>query len=136
VVLEDPESAEMWLRANAYDIKNPKAWYTKVVPKDKSLIEYAPNSNWLEVSKESKFYNKSYYEAQEKYSDLANEYWIPKSQVVENGKVVESYDNSKNYKEIMDNTALKNLRQALLDIIKESNDKLTNLHKTYPYRIP
>ncbi|MEE0855503.1 hypothetical protein [Eubacterium ventriosum] len=62
VVLEDPESAEMWLKANAYDIKNPKAWYTKVVPKDKSLIEYAPNSNWLEVSKESKFYNKSYYE--------------------------------------------------------------------------
>jgi hypothetical protein len=52
----------MWLKANAYDIKNPKAWYTKVVPKDKSLIEYAPNSNWLEVSKESKFYNKSYYE--------------------------------------------------------------------------
>lgn len=136
VVLEDPESAEMWLKANAYDIKNPKAWYTKVVPKDKSLIEYAPNSNWLEVSKESKFYNKSYYETQEKYPDLQNEYWIPKSKVIENGKIVESYDNSKNYHKVMDNEALKNLRQAILDTIKESNDKLTNLHKTYPYRVP
>lgn len=136
VVIDDPESAEMWLKANAYNIKNPKAWYTKMVPKDKSLIEYTPNNNWLEVSKESKFYNKEYYDLQEKYEDLRNEYWIPKAKVVENGKVVASYDNIKNYTDVKKNKALDDLRAAIISTISEANSKLTNLHKTYPYRVP
>lgn len=137
VVIDDPESAEMWLKQNAYDIRNPKAWYTKMVPKDKSLIERVPNNNWLEVSKDSKFFNKEYAELQEKNEDLKNEYWIPKDKVTnENGKVVESYDNSKNYSKVKNNKSLNELRDAILEIIQESNAKLTNLNKTYPFRIP
>lgn len=136
VVIDDPESAELWLQQNAYNIKNPKAWYTKMVPKDKSLIERVPNNNWLEVSKESKFFNEEFQKLQEENEDLKNEYWIPKAKVKEGGKVIESYDNTKNYQKVKNNKALNALRDGILDVIKESNEKLTNLNKTYPFRIP
>lgn len=136
VVIDDPVSAEMWLKQNAYNIKNPKAWYTKMVPRDKSLIERVPNNNWLEVSKESKFINDEFSRLQEENEDLKNEYWIPKEKVKEGTKVIDSYDNSKNYNKIKNNKNLNALRDGILEVIKESNDKLTNLNKTYPFRLP
>lgn len=149
VIAENPEAAELWLQENAYNIREtlpngkvtvklqPKPWYTKMQPRDKSMIETVPNNNWLEVSKDSKFYNKAYYEAQEKYPELQNEYWIPKDKVRDDkGKVVDSYDNTGRYNAIKNNANLSELYDLITATLEESNSELTNLNKTYPYRIP
>lgn len=149
VLQDNPEAAEQWLKDNAYTIKEklpngkikvklqPKSWYTKMVPKDKSMIETVPNNNWLEVSKESEFYNKAYYDAQEQYSELKGEYWIPKKEVKdERGKVIANYDTSSERNNVQSNEGLKNLYDAILEVMQEANSEYTNLNKTYPYRIP
>lgn len=139
VVVEDPEAAELWLKENAYTIKQttndgrtiiktvPKSWYTKVVPKDKSMIEVVPNNNWLEVSEKSEFYNKAYYQAQQDHPELAGEYWIPKKEL---------YDSSEQYSKIQSKPELKALYDGVFRVMNEATDKLTNLNKTQPYRLP
>lgn len=136
---DDPESAQLWLQANAYTIKStdsngrvsiktvPKSWYTKLVPKDESLIERVPNNNWLEVSKDSPFYNEAYYRAQVDHPELKDEYWIPKE---------DKYDSSDRYNKIQNNPEVKALYDALLQTMAEANAEYTNLSKIYPYRTP
>lgn len=149
VLQDNPEAAEQWLKDNSYTVKEtldngkikvklqPKSWYTKMVPKDKSMIEIVPNNNWLEVSKESEFYNKDYYDAQEQYPELKGEYWIPKEKVKdEKGKVIANYDTSDKRDAVYRDTNLKNLYDAILETLQEANSEYTNLNKTYPYRIP
>lgn len=149
VLQDNPEAAEQWLKDNSYTIKEtlpngkikvkiqPKSWYTKMVPKDKSMIQTVPNNNWLEVSKESKFYNKAYYEAQEQNPELKGEYWIPKKIVKDdNGKVVANYDTSARRDQVYNNQPLKDLYDAILETLEEANSEYTNLNKTYPYRVP
>lgn len=142
--IEDPEGFELWIAANAYYIKKgdkkilvPKSWYTKIVPVDDSMIEIVPNNNWLEISPDSEYYNKAYFDHQQKFEDSSEEYWIPKKQVKDDkGKVIETYDTESKLEEVQNNEALNNLRVAILEVLRESNSKLTNLNKTYPYRIP
>ena len=136
---DDPEAAQLWLQANAYTIKTtdsngkvtiktvPKSWYTKMVPKDKSMIERVPNNNWLEVSEDSPFYNKAYYQAQVENPELKDEYWIPKKDL---------YDSTDRYKRIQNNPDMKALYDELLNTMQEANDQYTNLNKKYPYRTP
>lgn len=136
---DDPESAQLWLQANAYTIKSvdsngrttiktvPKSWYTKLVPRDEKLIERVPNNNWLEVSEDSPFYNKAYYQAQVDHPELKDEYWIPKK---------DKYDSSERYEKIQSKPEVKALYDALLSTMAEANAEYTNLNKIYPYRTP
>lgn len=139
VIADDPEAAQIWLQQNAYTIKVtgsdgrvtvktvPKSWYTKLVPKDEKMIERVPNNNWLEVSEDSPFYNKAYYQAQMDHPELKDEYWIPKE---------DKYDSSDRYQRIQSDPNVKALYDELLSVMKEANDQYTNLNKKYPYRTP
>lgn len=76
--------------------------------------------NFSEISEESPFYNKNF--------DRTNdEYYQPKMSL---------YDNSKAYKAVMQNKELKELRQAIIDTMEESNNKLDNLHNLNKYKLP
>lgn len=98
----------------------PKSYYTRIVPKDTKYISIEPSMNFSELSEESPFYNKNF--------DRQNEeYYQPKKSL---------YDNSKAYNAIMNNPALKALRQSLIDTMEESNSKLDNLHGLNKYKLP
>ena len=99
---------------------HPKSYYTKIVPKDDKYITVQPSMNFSEISEESPFYNKNF--------DRTNdEYYQPKMSL---------YDNSKAYKAVMQNKELKELRQAIIDTMEESNNKLDNLHNLNKYKLP
>ncbi len=139
VANEDPDTADAWLKANAYTVRTenadgtikvkivPKSWYTKMVPKDKTLIERVPNNNWLEVSSESPYYNKAYYQAQQEHPDLKDEYWIPKKNL---------YNSEDRYNTIMNNPDMKVLYEELLNTMAEANAAYSNLTHVNPYRAP
>ena len=137
---EDPESAELWARSNGF-YKNgklyPKSWYTKMQPKDKSMIEEVPSNNWLEVSEDSPFVNKEFLRLQKENPDLVGEYWIPKAVVKdERGRVIEKYDTSDRLKRIQEDKDLNEVYEYAKKIIAESLSKYSNLRKTHPYRLP
>ena len=135
VIAVDPEAAQQWLEANSYTIKEPdgtvhtmpKSWYTKMVPRDKSMIERVANNNWMEVSKESPFYNKEYYQAQQDHPELKDEYWIPKKDL---------YNSEDRYNRIMNDPNKKALYEALLQTMAEANECYSNLNNLRPYRAP
>lgn len=136
----NPEAAELWARANGFYRNGklyPKSWYTKMQPKDKSMIEEVPSNNWLEVSEDSPFVNKEFAKLQRENPDLAGEYWIPKAKVKdENGKIIERYDTSDRLERIKQDKDLNEVYEYAKKIIKESLDKYSNLRKTHPYRLP
>lgn len=139
IIADDPEKAENWLKENAYTVRIlnadgtttirtvPKAWYTRMVPKDKSMIERVPNNNWLEVSKESPYYNDAYAQAQIDHPELKDEYWIPKK---------DKYDSADRYAKIMNDPNMKALYDALLETMAEANAAYSNLSHIKPYRAP
>lgn len=147
IINDDPDFAEAWLKANSFVTKvqqpngkfkfeiRPKAWYTKIVPNDPSMIEEVPTQDWMEIDDSSEFINKDYIAAKKEDTELIDEYWIPKKQVIEKGKKI-SYDSSERFNRIKQNENLYELRKELLNIIKETNSLMTNLHKTYPFRVP
>lgn len=79
-----------------------------------------PNNNWAETSEESAFYNPNY------------DPTIPEAEQPK----LELYDNRKDYNAVMRNTNLSKLRQALIDTIGETNDKLTHTNYRNDYKLP
>lgn len=142
----DPELFDMWSAQNEYVYKDPetgkrkvqpKAWYTKLMPVDESMIEYVPSSEWMEISDKSSFYNKEYAKHKQQYPSSQDEWWIPKSKVYDDkGNLIEDYDTSEQDKKINDSPELKALREELVAMLKESYQKYGNLNRIYPYRMP
>lgn len=138
IINDDPESAELWLKANSYTIKVknadgttniktvPRSWYTKMVPKDKTLIERVANNNWMEVSDKSPYFNQAYYQAQQEHPDLKDEYWIPKK---------DKYDSEDRYNKVMNDPDAKALYEELLSTVAEANEAYKLLHVN-PYKMP
>ena len=103
-----------------YGMNHPRSYYAKVMPKDSKYVSIEPSLEFAEMSEESPFINKNY--------DLSNpEYYQPKKSL---------YDNTKAYTKVMQNKELRELRQALIDTIKNSNKKLNNLQGLSEYKIP
>lgn len=124
--LEDqtvPGSLELFYIQNTYQTvtgQSPRSWYVKIVPKDNKYIQILPSTNLSELSSESPFSNPNY--------DTTNdEYYQPKRSL---------YDNSKAFNKVMSNSKLKQLRQAIIDTMEESNQKLNNLENLNKYRLP
>ena len=98
----------------------PRSYYSKIVPIDPKYISIEPSLEFGEMSDESVFYNKNY--------DRSNpEYYQPKRSL---------YDNSKAYNSVMNNAALRELRQGILDAMNESNGKLINRNNLNQYKLP
>lgn len=109
----------------------PNSYYTKVVPKDKSLIEIVPSNEFNILSENSKFVNK-------KYDKSVDEYYQPNKK----------YDN-KEYKQLFNVKVDKNgneyatknkdlwaLYQELINTIYEANEELPFLTRNIKYRLP
>lgn len=131
--IEVSGTLEVFYMDNTYETSKgsvPKAWYMKIVPKNTDYIHIVPSASLAELSEESPFLNKNY--------DITNdEYYQPKKSFIdENGNKVTKYDNSKEFNRIMNMKGMKELRQALIDTMKESNDKLNNLEYLNKYLLP
>lgn len=99
---------------------HPKSYYSKIIPKDSSYISIEPSNNFSEISDESPFVNN-------KFDKTNDEYYQPKESL---------YDNKSKFKEVINNPALKALREALISTMQESNDKLDNMHGLNRYKLP
>lgn len=110
----------MYSVMDRYGINHPKSYYSKVMPLNENYVSIEPSLEFCEMSDESPFVNPNY--------DKTNpEYYQPKRNL---------YDNSKAYNKVMQDENLRNLRQALIDVIKNSNSKLTNLTGLSEYKMP
>lgn len=111
----------------------PKWYYTKVVPKDKRLInEEAPTREFSEIDPNSEYFN-------DRFDPNIDEYYQPKKSLYENKEYKRLFGvkKDKDGNEVATkNTPLWNLYQALLDGMRQSNDKLTFMTRNNPYRLP
>lgn len=103
-------------------VKHYASYMTKVIPVRQQYMHRVPNSNWAETSEESKFYNKN-------YDNSIPEAEQPKLSIKE-------YDNRKAYNAVMRDPALVNLRNVILDIMNEANDKITHSNYKNNYKLP
>lgn len=98
----------------------PLSFWTYIKPKNPLQIINVPSAAWSEIDPESPWYNKSFDE-----SDM--NYIQPKKSL---------YDNSKAYKEAMRDPNVKALHDEILDVMTESNNKLTFQQNFDPYKLP
>lgn len=103
-------------------VKHYASYMTKVIPVRQQYMHRVPNSNWAETSEESKFYNKN-------YDNSIPEAEQPKLSIKE-------YDNRKAYNAVMRDPALVNLRNVILDVMNEANDKITHSNYKNNYKLP
>lgn len=103
-------------------VKHYASYMTKVIPVRQQYMHRVPNSNWAETSEESKFYNKN-------YDNSIPEAEQPKLSIKE-------YDNRKDYNAVMRDPALVNLRNVILDVMNEANDKITHSNYKNNYKLP
>ena len=134
------EYYEIWERQHhtiysigGQEVKIPNWYYTKVVPKDKTLIdEEAPTREFSEIDPNSEYFNKN-------FDASMDEYYQPKRFLYEN-KEYRNLFNTKidnNGNEVATtNIPLWNLYKGLLQGMEESNDKLTFLTRNNFYRLP
>lgn len=113
-------SEDIWVDDKG--VKHYASYMTKVIPVRQQYMHRVPNSNWAETSEESKFYNKN-------YDNSIPEAEQPKLSIKE-------YDNRKAYNAIMRDPALVNLRNVILDIMNEANDKITHSNYKNNYKLP
>lgn len=116
----------------------PNSYFLKIVPIDEKYIETVPNDSFNTLSPESKFYNKN-------YDHTSDEYYQPKSFATEdfiddNGKKIKKgdrlYDNSKEFKKIMQNKNNKAFYDALLQTMTEANSIYYNRNFNNNYKLP
>lgn len=103
-------------------VKHYASYMTKVIPVRQQYMHRVPNSNWAETSEESRFYNKN-------YDNSIPEAEQPKLSIKE-------YDNRKAYNAVMRDPALVNLRNVILDVMNEANDKITHSNYKNNYKLP
>lgn len=113
-------SEDIWVDDKG--IKHYASYMTKVIPVRQQYMHRVPNSNWAETSEESRFYNKN-------YDNSIPEAEQPKLSIKE-------YDNRKAYNAVMRDPALVNLRNVILDVMNEANDKITHSNYKNNYKLP
>lgn len=113
-------SEDIWVDDKG--VKHYASYMTKVIPVRQQYMHRVPNSNWAETSEESRFYNKN-------YDNSIPEAEQPKLSIKE-------YDNRKAYNAVMRDPALVNLRNVILDIMNEANDKITHSNYKNNYKLP
>lgn len=94
--------------------------YTRIVPKDKSLIKEAPSAIWGEVDTASNFYNPNY------NPNATESGYQPKKSI---------YDNSTAYNKAMQNSDLKDLHEAVLNMNRKANKMYHYMDRPNPYRL-
>ena len=111
----------------------PNWYYTKIVPKDKRLInEEAPTREFSEIDPKSEYFNKN-------FDVTIDEYYQPKESIYKNKdyEAIFKVKKDKDGNEIpTKNIPLWNLYKGLLEGMEESNDKLTFMTRNNPYRLP
>lgn len=113
-------SEDIWVDDKG--VKHYASYMTKVIPVRQQYMHRVPNSNWAETSEESRFYNKN-------YDNSIPEAEQPKLSIKE-------YDNRKAYNAVMRDPALVNLRNVILDVMNEANDKITHSNYKNNYKLP
>lgn len=125
-----------WVSQNGrYDSRGnvvPAAFWKKLVPRKElrdKYIEKVPNSSWVEIDKESPFYNTPKYDQAGRlvsgFDDKLGVYRIPKRKY---------YDNSANFNKVTGN--LKVLYDKLNDVMQESNSYIPFLRNVNNGRLP
>lgn len=120
---------------------NPYKWFTKVVPQEAYMDEFfevTPGKGWIDVEEDSEFINKNFDES-EGMTMVPKRFYED-----ENGQPITSrpmYDNSETYNQIIDEKGepigkLGELYKAILETIKESNGRYTNLQYHDNYLLP
>ena len=116
----------------------PNSYYLKLVPANDKYIERVPNDNFNVLSSESKFYNKN-------FDHTSNEYYQPKAFATEdfideNGKQIRKgdvlYDNSQQFKKVMQNKENRDFYNELVSTMKEANDYYYNRKFNNNYMLP
>lgn len=115
------------------EVKRPNWYYTRVVPKDKTLINTeAPTREFSEIDPKSEYFNND-------FDTNIDEYYQPKSTIYTNKQYYDMFDPVKD-KDGNDvatkNKDLWELYKGLLSGMEESNDKITYLTRNNPYRLP
>ena len=116
----------------------PNSYYLKLVPANDKYLERVPNDNFNVLSPESKFYNKN-------FDHTSNEYYQPKAFATEdfideNGKQIKKgdilYDNSQQFKKVMQNKENRDFYNELVSTMKEANDYYYNRKFNNNYMLP
>lgn len=116
----------------------PNSYYLKLIPANDKYIERVPNDNFNVLSPESKFYNKN-------FDHTSNEYYQPKAFATEdfideNGKQIRKgdvlYDNSQQFKKVMQNKENRDFYNELVSTMKEANDYYYNRKFNNNYMLP
>lgn len=111
----------------------PNWYYTKIVPKDKRLIdEEAPTREFSEIDPNSEYFNKN-------FDPNVDEYYQPKESIYKNKEYDRLFKVKKdnNGKDVATkNIPLWNLYQGLLQGMEQSIDKLTFMTRNNPYVLP
>lgn len=111
----------------------PNWYYTKIVPKDKTLIdEEAPTREFSEIDPKSEYFNKN-------FDTNVDEYYQPKESLYKNKEyedMFKPYKDENGVEHATKNQKLWNLYKGILKGMEESNDKLTHLTRNNPYKLP
>lgn len=97
------------------------SYWTKLEPKDKSMIETVPNFIWQEIDEDSEFYNKNYDKSLEKYGMQPNK---------------TLYDNSSEYNKVVSTEADREFLDAFVEAMKMANENYYYMMRSNPYRLP
>ena len=115
------------------EVRRPNWYYTRVVPKDKTLINTeAPTREFSEIDPNSEYFNND-------FDTNIDEYYQPKSTIYINKEYYSLFKpiKDKNGEDVATkNKALWELYKGLLGGMEESNDKVTYLTRNNPYRLP
>lgn len=128
----------VWVSQNGRYDRNgnivPASFWKKLVPKKElrdKYIEKVPNSSWVEIDKESPFYNTPKYDKDGKlisgFDESLGVYRIPKRKY---------YDNTANFNKVAKNKNLKDLYDKLNEVMQLSNTFLPFLRYVNNGRLP
>lgn len=115
------------------EVTIPNWYYTKIVPKDKTLInEEAPTRDFSEIDPNSEYYN-------HKFDANIDEYYQPKQSIYKNKEYEALFapELDKNGEMVATkNKKLWDLYKALIEGKEESDSKITFLTRVNPYILP
>lgn len=116
---------QLWFDSNHYEdykgVARPASYYTTLRPKEEFLSQYTeevPANRYSNLDKSSRFFNKK---------------WDPNGPAIQPN---DKYDNKKKYNDVMSKPAVKKLYKAILDIITESNQKVSYIANVNNYKLP
>lgn len=116
------EAFQKWLNENTYNTGQglqPASFWTRIRPIDKKYLTRYPNKSWLEIDRESYYYNKN-------FDESAGVPVIPKRSL---------YDNTAAYRKITSNPKLKKLYDEIVELKKEADANIAFMQYSNPYKL-